>query len=229
MGLWVTGEETTRHAAIDLHEKLTSTIYHQRDGWDISNRPATSETASPWPMATYQGILLQIIFALIKGDRGHVDLHLTHELPEIPAQLLVALVQSCRNRNMFFYPAMLAEFNLISVPNVYIWVGIEEAKRYALALYKVCRQCRVLGPMPLGESLNSISERGTYSQGRSLLSLADLHFALPDSNELWDASSDLAARLAENPDDLINKNIEENWISQTARLLQPNNGAFNWI
>lgn len=90
-------------------------------------------------MATYQGILLRITFALIKGNGKQLDLQLTHQLSEISSQLLVALVHSCQKREMFFYPAMLAQFNTDSLPDVYIWLGIEEAKRFALALYKVCR------------------------------------------------------------------------------------------
>ncbi|PIG83108.1 hypothetical protein AARAC_001164 [Aspergillus arachidicola] len=107
---------------------------------------------------------------------------------------------------MFHYPSMFAQFHSTSVPDVFIWVGIEEVKRFALALYKVYRRCRI--------------------DGARRLSLADLQFAEPDSDELWHASSDLASRI---PASYADKNKEENWISQTARLLQPGDVEFDWI
>ncbi|KAL4921168.1 hypothetical protein BDW62DRAFT_208536 [Aspergillus aurantiobrunneus] len=212
MGLWVIGDENSQRAAMTLHDKLTLSIYQQR----VSPNPHlalvpqrqyqddTFESVS-WPMASYQGILLHIIFALLTS-KDQVDLQLTHALPSTPTQLLVALVHSCLKQHMFFYPSMLAQFTSTSVPEVYIWLGIEEVKRFTLTLYKVCRRCR----------------------GGCLLSLADLQFALPNSDELWHAGSDLAAQVAENRSAYRNKNIEANWISQTSRLLQPNEG-FHWI
>ncbi|KAL6229584.1 hypothetical protein BDW75DRAFT_224872 [Aspergillus navahoensis] len=228
MGLWLMGEDNAQHAAMDLHSKLTLLIHQQRNKWDVSNQHATSPGShSPWPMATYQGILLHITFALI--NKKQLDLQLTHQLSEISSQLLVTLVHSCRKREMFFYPSMLAQFNADSLPNVYIWLGIEEAKRFALALYKVCRCCQVHDTrLSYGGSINSYAPIKPRAQGSSLLSLADLQFALPDSDELWHASSDLASRVADNACAYWEKNAEENWICQAARLLQTP-GEFNWI
>jgi hypothetical protein len=191
-------------------------------------RVTPSESRTHWPVATYQGILLHIIFALLGNNDGKLDLQLTHELPEIPSQLLVALVQSCFNRGMFFYPSMLAQFDSTSAPEVFIWVGIEEVKRFALALYRVCRQCRFHGKL-LDSGVDPNPRRESPSQCGNLISLSDLRFALPDRDELWHTCSDLAPRLAESPVSYRNKNQEENWISQTARLLQPDVEQFIWI
>ncbi|KAA8649619.1 uncharacterized protein ATNIH1004_002290 [Aspergillus tanneri] len=212
MGLWLTGKEDARIAATDLHSKLLVSIHQQRDKWEAPSQH-NAEPPSSWPMATYQGILLQIIFALLKGNQG-LNLQLTHELPTLPLQLLKALVRTCLKRKMFFYPSIVAQFKN-TLPDVYIWVGVEEVKRFALSLYKVCRSCRV-------------PDTDASSQGRSLLSLADLQFALPDSDELWHASSDLASRLAEDRSAYRERNSEERWISQTARVLQPH-GGFCWF
>ncbi|KAK9658516.1 hypothetical protein V6Z96_000200 [Aspergillus fumigatus] len=80
-----------------------------------------------------------------------------------------------------------ATFNRDSVPDAFIWVGIEEVKR----LHQDQR-------------------------GRSLLTLADLQFSLPDGDEPWNTTSDLAARLAED-ESLYHGNInpETNWISHS--------------
>ncbi|KNG80344.1 putative C6 and C2H2 transcription factor [Aspergillus nomiae NRRL 13137] len=212
MGLWLTGKEDARRAATDLHSKLLVSIHQQRDKWEAPS-PHNAEPPSPWPMATYQGILLQIIFALLQGNQG-LNLQLTHELPTLPLQLLKALVRTCLERQMFFYPSIVAQFKN-TLPDVYIWVGVEEVKRFALALYKVCRSCRV-------------PDIGASSQGRSLLSLANLQFAPPDSDELWHASSDLASRLAEDRSAYGERNSDARWISQTASVLQPD-GGFCWF
>ncbi|KAE8168513.1 hypothetical protein BDV40DRAFT_251011 [Aspergillus tamarii] len=212
MGLWLTGKEDARIVATDLHSKLLVSIHQQRDKWEAPSQH-NAESPSPWPMATYQGILLQIIFALLKGNQS-LNLQLTHELPALPLQLLKALVRTCLKRKMFFYPSIVAQFKN-TLPDVYIWVGVEEVKRFALSLYKVCRSCRV-------------PDTDASSQGRSLLSLANLQFALPDSDELWHASSDLASRLAEDRSAYRERNSDARWISQTARVLQPD-GEFFWF
>lgn len=179
-------------------------------------------------MATYQGILLQLIFALFLSH-GTLDLGLTHSLPELPSQLLIALVHTCLKRNMFYYPSMLAQFNLETDPDVFIWLGTEEVKRFCLSLYRVCRQSRISGPDVRKDAPVRNTRRGPHRLGESLLSLTDLQFALPDSEELWHTSSDLAARLTEKSAAYSNENIEGNWISQTARLLRPFDAQFEWI
>ncbi|KAH2310634.1 hypothetical protein KXV47_005030 [Aspergillus fumigatus] len=85
---------------------------------------------------------------------------------------------------------ILAQFNRDSVPDAFIWVGIEEVKRFAFALHKVA--------------------------GRVIPNATTACFSLPDGDELWNTTSDLAARLAED-ESLYHGNInpETNWISHS--------------
>ncbi|CAI7570494.1 unnamed protein product [Penicillium glandicola] len=236
MGSWAMVESNMQQTAKDLHQRLTSSIYEQREKWDISNHhdphsqhhEISSSGPTPWPMATYQGILLHLIFSLLLNN-NRPDLQLTQVLPDVPSQLLVSLVRSCLKRHMFFYPSILAQFKPGVDPDVFIWLGIEEVKRFDLSLYKVCRHARVCNTKLLEDVPNFGPQRGPQSPGGRLLSLADLQFAVPDSDELWHANSDLAAKIARNPDAYTNDNIEENWISQTARILQPRDQQFQWI
>ncbi|KAJ5952157.1 uncharacterized protein N7479_010570 [Penicillium vulpinum] len=236
MGSWAMMESNTQQTAKDLHKRLSLSIYEQRENWDMLNHSdephsqchEKSSSGTPWPMATYQGILLHLIFSLLLNhDRS--GLELTQVLPEIPSQLLVSLVHSCLKRHMFFYPSILAQFELGVDPDVFIWLGIEEVKRFNLSLYRVCRHSRVLETELLEDAPNSSSWRGPQSPDGSLLSLADLQFAVPDSDELWHATSNLAAKIEEKQAAYINENIEGNWISQTAPLLQPSDQQFQWI
>lgn len=175
-------------------------------------------------MATYQAILLQIIFAFLKDTHSQVDICLARTLPTSCFRLLTTLTDTCLRKNMFFYPEILAQVSRDSVPDVFIWVGIEEVKRFALALYKVCRSCHIQCKNGPRNSLHRTQ------RGRSLLTLADLQFSLPDSDELWNATSDLAARLAEDgPLYYDNNDTEANWISQSARILQRHDMTFDWL
>ncbi|EAW17513.1 C2H2 type zinc finger domain protein [Aspergillus fischeri NRRL 181] len=222
MGLWTTGNVEMQCHAVKLHDKLSSLVYEQRDNWAATN--SESEVQSPWPMATYQAILLQIIFAFLKDTHSQVDIRLARTIPtSCCSRLLTTLTDTCVRKNMFFYPEILARFSRDSVPDVFIWVGIEEVKRFALALYKVCRSCHI-------QCKNGPRNLHGNQRGRSLLTLADLRFSLPDSDELWNATSDLAARLAEDgPLYYDNINAETNWISQSVRLLQRPDMTFDWL
>ncbi|KAJ5903572.1 hypothetical protein N7504_005955 [Penicillium tannophilum] len=178
-------------------------------------------------MATYQGILLHLIFSfLLKNDQS--NLQLTRLLPELPSRLMVALIRICIKRGMFYYPAIQSQFKPEVDPEVLIWLGIEEVKRFNLSLYKIYRQIR-LDPNVLEDTANIDRSCGPRSSGRNLLSLADLQFALPDSDELWHMTSDLAAKIAGNTAAYNDKNGEENWISQTARVLEPSHQEFRWV
>lgn len=157
------------------------------------------------------------------------DLQLTQVLPEIPSQLLVSLVHSCLKRRMFFYPSILAQFKQGIDPDVFVWLGIEEVKRFNLSLYRVCRHAQVYDTRLLEAAPSSSPRRGPRSPGGSLLSLTDLQFAVPDSDELWHATSDLAVKIAGSEAAYANDNIEDKWISQTARVLQPHDQQFQWI
>ncbi|KAL4977125.1 hypothetical protein BDW66DRAFT_159161 [Aspergillus desertorum] len=260
MGLWVVGDEDSQGAARKLHESLSMSIWQQRDKWSSTTQPSQQqeypEDISHWPMATYQGILLHIIFALLASSKDTVNVQLTRTLPALTTRLLVALVHTCLYRKMFSYPSMLAQFtssDSAHLPEVYVWLGIEEVKRFSLALYKVCRFCRVQvdettsttplldrgmdmartsstsTPRSSREAHSTSSKSQSQGADRCLLSLSDLQFAQPDSDGLWHALSDLAARVAESRSAYSEKNAPANWISQSAHLLQPSQGGFQWI
>ena len=177
-------------------------------------------------MATYQGILLHLIFSFLNNNQA--NLQITRLLPEIPSRLIVALICTCLKRQMFFYPAIQSQFKPEIDPEVLIWLGIEEVKRFNLSLYRLYRQIR-LDTKVLEDTPNFDSMCGPRSSGGNLLSLADLLFAVPDSDELWHATSGLAAKIAERQAVYIDKNGEESWISQTARVLEPNQQEFRWV
>lgn len=127
-------------------------------------------------MVTYQAIILHIILAMfIAKEKATFDLGLRYQIEAEEYDLLVALVQSCRRLGMFLYPNMLARYD-DTAPAVLVWVGVEETKRFGLALYKVCRMC------------TCPDSSGSRSQ---LLSLTDLSFGMPDSDESWNAPADV--------------------------------------
>ncbi|KAJ5892191.1 uncharacterized protein N7473_008419, partial [Penicillium subrubescens] len=228
MGMWVSRESTVQKRAKDLHRRLILCIYEQMETWAIPENYDALSGPTHWPLATYQGILLQTIFSLLR-DQDPIDLGLTTVLPEIPSQLLKALVHSCLKRNMLFYPSMLSQFRQGESPEVYVWVGVEEVKRFALSLYRVCQRARLQDPGELGGVSCQSNWAPSRLDGVSLLSLADLRFALPDSNELWHLTSGLADRLTGKSEGYRVANSEENWISQAVRLLQPQGEQFRWI
>lgn len=105
-----------------------------------------------------------------------------------------------------------------------VYVSVEEIKRFGLALYKVCRLST-----PTSFGLNGECSNGG---GNDLLTLADLSFCMPDSDELWNAplggesevlnKSDSSAIGRDNGD-------AKNWISQASALLYDTRVGFDWI
>jgi len=88
-----------------------------------------------------------------------------------------------------------------------IWVGVEEIKRLGIALYRVCKLC---------SNNDSSDVNGGGHLKPEFLILADLQFPMPDSNELWNAESNivLSRRLAEVvPSATLDGRREENRIS----------------
>lgn len=165
-------------------------------------------------------MLLNIILALfIARGNGNMDLGMRCQLPDNKYQLLVSLVRSCRRWGMFSYPNMLQQHDA-DIPLALVWVSIEEVKRFGLALYKVCQ---------LATCFNVNGESG----GRNvLLTLADLSFCMPDSDELWNAPSGTESEKTrvfacsaverDNGD-------PKNWISQASSLLRDPQVGFDWI
>jgi hypothetical protein len=102
-----------------------------------------------------------------------------------------------------------------------IWVGVEEIKRFALALYKVCRisgrVCRNKADDP---------------DGLQLLRLSDMRFPIPDSNQLWEAESnpELSNLLAKTYRDAnLERRRDAKWISECGGLLDDADPGFHWI
>lgn len=129
------------------------------------------------PVATYQAILIYIIFSLIVQDTTPRRMDFSAVLSPSDFQLLSALVGTCLRNDIFYYPRMLDRYHDISSVTC-IWVGVEEIKRLGLALYKVSRLC----------SNGNCQESNTRGDNR-LLRLSDLRFPLPASRRLWDAES----------------------------------------
>ncbi|KAJ5324044.1 hypothetical protein N7476_002644 [Penicillium atrosanguineum] len=136
IGLWSSGEKSSQSAAVELHEKLHLAIRDQKANWDVSDEDETSNTL-PWPISTYQAILLHVIFSLILRSRDTLDFDFKVSLPPAEFELLETLVRSCRKRGMFFYPNMLTRFKEVGLAS-FAWVCTEEVKRFNLALYKTC-------------------------------------------------------------------------------------------
>jgi hypothetical protein len=131
---------------------------------------------------------------------------------------------------MLSYPAMLSQFTQRENPEVFVWVGIEEVKRFGLSLYRVCQWARLYGSDELEDAPDhSNTGRSLRLNGANLLSLADLQFALPDSEELWHLTSGLAGRVAGRSKVYELANAKEKWISQAAQLLQPPGEQFRWV
>ncbi|OOF98690.1 hypothetical protein ASPCADRAFT_394095 [Aspergillus carbonarius ITEM 5010] len=212
MGLWIKGDRDT---AMTFHRKLLSAVQEQK----VHHNDNDNHT--PWPIATYQGILLQLIFAaLVAKQESTLDLNLRCQLPGPQYELLISLVATCRRRGIFSYPNMLMQYDA-TAPIALIWVGVEEIKRFGLALYKLCRLCG-RSDLPPDRHENDRSE---------LLTLADLDFCLPDSDAMWEgapATMEEARSLAVGQTCRDNRN-PDGWISQSSGKLYDAGVRFDWI
>ena len=70
---------------------------------------------------------------------------------------------------MFFYPNMLSKFKETDMPS-FVWVGIEEIKRFSMSLYKLCGRLSI-----------------SSTQDDSLLHASDLQFPKPSNDALWNS------------------------------------------
>ncbi|KAL5359178.1 hypothetical protein BJX96DRAFT_174127 [Aspergillus floccosus] len=204
LGMWCSKQEPAQRKARVLHERLGRSILEQQTAWeDWGNQP--SNPATPWPIATYQGILLYLIASLLIDLSQTCQWDLTFQLPQSDRDILAALVRSCRKHNILFYPTMLARYQ--DIDNITtIWVGVEEMKRFALALYKLSRLCG--------------ANDADNSEGR--LTLSDLQFPPPDRNNLWRAMSnrelsELLSRIGR--DDHPDRSNDSRWISESGEML----------
>ncbi|KAE8153607.1 C6 and C2H2 transcription factor [Aspergillus avenaceus] len=219
IALWVEGGPKARDSAMDLHHQLCSALRSQMSQWYVPKTRSLESTAHV-PMATYQSVLLQIIFAcFVAKDQAPLDLALRYRLQAPDYELLVALVHSCRRVNMFSYPDMVARHDP-TAPLALIWVSVEETKRFGLALYKVCRMCT--GPA----SPDGVSAKN------ELLTLSDLSFCMPDSDEAWNAPVGVGAeflREIASQANVRDNRDSSNWISESAGVFQDMHVAFEWI
>ncbi|KAJ5573264.1 hypothetical protein N7450_010248 [Penicillium hetheringtonii] len=109
IGLWATEKPASQSAARDLHDNLDVAIREQRDKWDMSDKDSVSDGCR-WPLATFQAILLHIIFACMTEDQQAFNFDLKVSVSSKTIGLLTRLVRSCRNLGMFYYPNILAQF-----------------------------------------------------------------------------------------------------------------------
>ena len=182
---------------------------------------------TPWPVPTYQSILLQLIFALLVAKQeSTLNLNLRFQLPDSKYELLTSLVQTCRRLGLFNYPNMLSRFDP-SAPVALIWVSVEELKRLGLALYKLCRLCA------RGDSTNKSGSSSSSSGLRNeLLTLRDLDFCMPDSDQAWNAPPGSGSewfRSIALQQTCRNNQDPGGWISQTSASLYDERVSFDWI
>lgn len=231
IGLWVSDKSSARQAAVDLHRKIGVWIREQRVcltlpflsqivltdqvQWEkpLSQKDDSEDgPVSKCPIATYQAILLYLIFSLIQSGCAYL-LDFSLPLPSPDLEVLSALVEVCIRNKIFHYPNMIERYEGIN-SMACIWVGIEEICRLGLALYKVSRLCK-----------NRNSNGGL---GR-LLQLSDLHFPVPDSQHIWDAQSNLEFSRALRIDRGRGRTdafAKKNWISISAKGLE--SGSERW-
>ncbi|OGM49860.1 hypothetical protein ABOM_001474 [Aspergillus bombycis] len=221
VGLWVTGHPAKREAAIELHRRLSDAIRAQEGSWSMSHSDLQRTSHTPWPIATYQSILLQIIMAaLLAKERASADLSLRVQLDADDYYLLTTLVRSCRELGMFCYPNMVEQHSP-AAPLAMIWVNVEEIKRFGFSLYKLCRVTSLVG-----------STESNAGMRTELLTVADLEYCMPDSDQFWDAPAVIDEN--ERQQMISQSNRREGmdphgWVSYAARVLCDAQVKFEWI
>lgn len=212
IGLWATREPSSQSAAVELHGKLDLALRDQREKWDASEAPEASSTCV-WPIATYQAILLHIIFSFLVSSRTAVDFDLKISLPPADLGLLKALVQSCRRLGMFYYPNIIAKYEKTDLSS-FVWVCVEEIKQFNMSLYKVCGKA----------SSSSIRDEshGEINAVWSLLTAGELQFPLPNNVPLWNTVSPDEWMAVGRDKTLVSldDDCRENWISNSAEILE---------
>ncbi|KAL4893692.1 hypothetical protein BDV59DRAFT_176962 [Aspergillus ambiguus] len=229
IGLWIKGDQASQDRAITFHRKLLAAIQAQRSQWYVSELTARQNSYIPWPIATYQSILLQLIFALLVAQKENtLDLNFRFQLPVPKYELLTALVESCRRLGLFHYPNMLTQ-HTFSAPIALVWVSVEELKRFGLALYKLCRLCsQHCQPT---KAVKGDSGTGTGLRNK-LLTLADLDFCMPDSDEIWNTppgTGPESVRIPALQQTSRDSRDSDNWISRTSAQLYDTHVNFDWI
>lgn len=167
-----------------------------------------------WPIPMYQAILLHIIFAFISKKPISLGLDLKPSLQPADSDLLAALVLSCRRLGMLQYANILARYNPDDLAS-YVWVGVEEVKRFNLALFQLCRRLS-------SEKQNTRVEGDAPPAPTSwLLTSHELEFPVPKNDALWNAKDRTEWMDATNNMqniDLANF-MESEWIAKSAEPL----------
>ncbi|KAL3478847.1 hypothetical protein BJX99DRAFT_223540 [Aspergillus californicus] len=211
IGLWSSGEKNARSAAIQLHNVLGSAISQQREKWECLG-PSSTPCSGRWPMSTYQAILLHVLFSFISRETVGLGWDLKPVLQCPAAEILSALIASCKNLGMFYYPNILAQFQEDTLAS-YIWVGTEEVKRFNMALYKLSRA------LSSSSDPQKPSERSTCT-----ISPEDLQFPLPTNDFLWNAATredwEIGVSAVGSKVVQLNDPVEDTWISKSAEVLR---------
>ncbi|KAL5044595.1 hypothetical protein BDW71DRAFT_198905 [Aspergillus fruticulosus] len=198
IGMWTSGEQSAQLAAVELCNKLDFAIRDQRQNWDASEVEGACSSCF-WPIATYQAILLYVILSIIVKADGDVNLDLRASISATDLALLKSLIGSCRKLGRFFYPNMLARYKEADLPS-FARVGIEELRRFNMALYKLCAK------------VSSFS-----TDNSPLLHASELQFPLPSNDPLWNSvkRNEWEANAKEETVSLKD-NFQAKWISNSA-------------
>ncbi|KAL5337511.1 hypothetical protein BJX70DRAFT_409198 [Aspergillus crustosus] len=124
IGLWVTGDKAPRARAVTMHEKLLTLIETRMDTWRLNS----AFTNKSWPMTTYQTIVLNIIFAIIRDASEDIHTRCNH--------LLRAVTTTCLTGGLFSYRKMRAQIEPTD-SLLFTWTYLEEVKRLALTIFKL--------------------------------------------------------------------------------------------
>jgi hypothetical protein len=139
----------------------------------------------------------------MKSD-GVVNVDLKATIPATDLSLLSSLVGSCRRLGMFFYPNILAKYSEADLSS-FVWVGIEEVKRFSIALYKLCAK------------LSS-----STTEEKPLINARELQFPLPSNDQLWNSvGRDEWDANAKGEDTVsLKDDLQAKWISKSADILE---------
>ncbi|KAL4913614.1 hypothetical protein BDW62DRAFT_220585 [Aspergillus aurantiobrunneus] len=124
IGLWITGDCAAQFRAEAMHDKLLTLLENRMDDWKFN----TEFNDKSWPMTTYQTVILNVIFAVMR------DVH--QDLYQRCRSLLHAVTTTCITGGLFSYEKMRA---LIEPPDslLFSWTYLEEIKRLALVIFKL--------------------------------------------------------------------------------------------
>ena len=131
--------------------------------------------------------------------------------------MLDSLVLSCRRLGLFYYPNILARFQQNDLVS-YVWICIEEVKRFNLALYKICRALSGFSAHEKNGGQHSVACEASCG-----LTADELQFPMPKNDPMWNAmrKEEWDSAIADDFDPTrLYDTMEEEWISNSAELLR---------